>query len=82
MISASTGKKILEWCNNGTSLDEVRNLIKECKDIEVLRKLYNKYYSMKDLEADFKLQKETIKSKVKLLNPKNFSQNGHANHTK
>lgn len=82
MISASTGKKILEWCNNGTSLDEVRNLIKECKDIEALRKLYNKYYSMKDLEADFKLQKETIESKVKLLNPKNFSQNGHANHTK
>lgn len=80
MISASTGKKILEWCNNGTSLDEVRELITACKDIEALRELYNQYYSMKDLDEDFKLQKETIQSKKQLLNPQNFSSNGATSH--
>jgi hypothetical protein len=81
MINSATGKKILEWCNNGTSLDEVRKLIKACKDIETLRQLYNQYYSMKGLNGDFKLQKETIESKKQLLNPKNFRTNGATNHS-
>ncbi len=76
VINASTGKKILDWCNNGTSLDEVRALITACKDIEALRQLYSQYYSMKDLDEDFKLQKETILSKKQLLNPQNISSNG------
>lgn len=81
IINASTGKKISEWCNNGTSLDEVRELITACNDIEALRQLYNQYYSMKDLDEDFKLQKETILSKKQLLNPQNISSNGTTSHT-
>ncbi|PWI29772.1 AAA family ATPase [Flavobacteriaceae bacterium LYZ1037] len=76
IINGSTGRKILDWCNNGTSLDEVRELITACNDIEALRQLYNQYYSMKDLDEDFKLQKETIQSKKQLLNPQNISSNG------
>ena len=76
IINAATGRKISEWCNNGTSLDEVRALITACNEMEDLRQLYNKYYSMKDLDADFKLQKETIQSKNQLLNPQNISSNG------
>lgn len=79
-INSATGKKILDWCNNGTSLDEVRERIKKCTDIESLRQLYNKFYSMKDLDEDFRIQKDTIQAKTQLLNPKNFSQNGHTNH--
>lgn len=75
-INSATGKKILDWCNNGTSLEEVRNQIKKCNDIEQLRMLYKQYYSMKDLDEDFKLQKETIQSKKQLLNPQNISSNG------
>lgn len=75
-INSATGKKILDWCNNGTSLEEVRNQIRKCNDIEQLRLLYKQYYSMKDLEEDFKLQKETIQSKKQLLNPQNISSNG------
>lgn len=75
-INSATGKKILDWCNNGTSLKEVRNQIKKCNDIEQLRILYKQYYSMKDLDEDFKLQKETIQSKKQLLNPQNISSNG------
>ena len=55
--------------------------IKNCKDLEQLRLLYKQHYNIKDLEDDFRLQKETIQSKAQLLNPKNFSQNGHTSHT-
>lgn len=76
VINSATGKKILEWCNNGTSLDEVRAQIKKCTEIEALRELYKQYYTMKDLEEDFKLQKESIQVKKQLLNPQNISSNG------
>lgn len=81
MIGPNTGKKILEWCNNGTSLEDVRKQIKECKDIEQLRALYQRHYTMKDLDEDFQLQKETILSKKQLLNPEKISSNGTANHS-
>mgnify|MGYP003115261622 CR=1 FL=1 len=81
IISAATGRKILEWCNNGTSLEDVRKQIKECKDIEQLRALYQRHYTMKDLEEDFQLQKETILSKKQLLNPEKISSNGTTNHS-
>lgn len=76
MINPATGKKILDWCNNGTSLNQVRNQIKKCVDIEQLRSLYKKYYSMKDLEKDFHQQKETIQVKKQLLNHQNINSNG------
>lgn len=81
IISTATGRKILEWCNNGTSLEDVRKLILECKDIDKLRALYQRHYTMKDLEEDFRLQKETILSKKELLNPENISSNGTTTHT-
>lgn len=82
IISKATGKKVLEWCNSGTNLEEVRQEIISCKDIEQLRLLYKKYYSWKvELDSDFKLQKETIESKKQLLNPQNFSTNGTTNHS-
>ena len=80
-INSATGKKILDWCNNGLTIDNVKAQIKNCKDLEQLRLLYKQHYNIKDLEDDFRLQKETIQSKAQLLNPKNFSQNGHTSHS-
>lgn len=79
-INSATGKKILDWCNNGETVDDIRAKIKNCKGIEQLRLLYKHYYRIKDLEEDFRIQKETIQAKTHLLNPKNFSQNGNTNH--
>ena len=82
IINKSTGAKILDWCNSGTNLEDVRVEIKECSNIEKLRLLYKKYYSFKeDLDSDFKLQKETIESKTQLLNPQKFSTNGTTNYS-
>lgn len=81
IISAATGRKILEWCNNGTSLEDVRKQIQQCKHVEQLRALYQRHYTMKDLDEDFRIQKETILSKEQLLNPQNISSNGVTNHS-
>ena len=82
IINKAVGSKILDWCNSGTNLLDVRVEIKECNDIEKLRLLYKKYYSFKEeLDSDFKLQKETIESKTQLLNPQNFSTKGTTNHS-
>ncbi len=76
-INAATGKKILEWCNSGTNLEEARAKIKQCKDIELLRQLYIHYKPWRELlEYDFKKQKDALQSQELLTNPKNFSQNG------
>jgi hypothetical protein len=77
IINTFTGKKILEWCNSGTNLQEAREKIKNTKTVEELRNLYNQYSSwQKELEYDFKLQKETISVKETLLNPLKSNING------
>ncbi|MDQ7917202.1 AAA family ATPase [Mesonia sp. MT50] len=76
-INPATGKKILEWCNSGTNLEEARAKIKDCKDIELLRQLYIHYKPWRELlEYDFKNQKDNLQTNEILLNPKNFNQNG------
>lgn len=47
VINASTGKKLIEWCNQGVSLEEVKQEIKDTTTIEGLRHLYQKYISLK-----------------------------------
>src|SRR5690554_2623580 len=81
-INSSTGRKILDWCNSGSNLQEAREKIKSCNDLEELRQLYSHYNNWREeLEYDFKLQKDTILAKQTLLNPKNLSTNGTTNHT-
>lgn len=79
VINAATGKKIKEWCNSGTNLDDVRKEIISCSTIEQLRALYQKYPEWHHfLDEDFLKQKKAIQQK-QLSNTKNFSQNGIAN---
>lgn len=81
IISPATGRKILDWCNSGTTLQDAREKIKNCKTIDELKVLYEQYKNWREeLEYDFKLQKDTINSKELLLNPKNFSTNGTTTH--
>lgn len=79
IINSNTGKKILEWCNSGTNLQDAREKIKATKTVDELKVLYNQYSNWRELlEYDFKLQKDTINAKELLLNPQNFSSNGHS----
>lgn len=77
IINSNTGKKILDWCNSGTNIEEAREKIKNTHTVEELRTLYNQYTMWREsLEYDFKLQKETIETRALLLNPKTFNTNG------
>ena len=77
VINSATGKKILEWCNSGTNLQDARNKIKECNNLDDLKVLYNQYAEWRELlEYNFKQQKDAINTKEHLTNPKNFSTNG------
>lgn len=81
VINSHTGKKILDWCNSGTNLQDAREKIKATKTVEELKVLYNQYSNWREkLEYDFKIQKDTINAKELLLNPKTFSTNGHTHH--
>ncbi|MVO08552.1 AAA family ATPase [Flavobacterium sp. TP390] len=81
IINSATGRKILEWCNSGTNLQDAREKIKSTKNLNELKVLYNQYSNWRELlEYDFKIQKDTINSKEILLNPKSFSTNGGTNH--
>lgn len=43
VINASTGKKLMAWCNNGKDIEQAREEISQCKTIEGLRHIYAKY---------------------------------------
>jgi len=73
VITEDTGKQILEWCNCGIKLDDVRQQIKTSNTIEQLNSIYNYYpfwYSM--LSADFTQQKTKLLNQQKVnLTPVN-----------
>jgi hypothetical protein len=43
IITPEYGKRILQWCEAGTSLDEVIGQIRTAKTVEKLREIYNNY---------------------------------------
>ncbi len=65
VITKGTGKTLLEWCNNGVNLQEVKNEIKQCTTVDGLRHLYVKYPNLKALILDdIMIRKEQIENVV------------------
>lgn len=78
-ITEKTGQLIKQWCEQGVSIEEVRELISNCNSIETLTEVYKKYTSFySELIEEFSAQKKRIKNK-NLINLKS-SQNGTTNH--
>lgn len=48
VINSATGKKLMEWCNKGISLDNIKEEILQCQTIESLKTLYAKYPSVQN----------------------------------
>lgn len=46
MINSATGKKIIEWCNLGISMDTALLEINACENLEGLKHVYSKYPSL------------------------------------
>ncbi len=81
VINASTGKKLLQWCNAEPLADNtIQDRINECLSVSQLMELYKQNPSFqKSHNAHFAKKKEQLK---KLINPQNFSTNGTSTHTK
>ena len=84
VINASTGKKLIEWCNVGVSLDTVKKEINICNTIEGLKHLYNKYSSLQKEIHPLILKRKTeldavkaqIIDKEQIINQSNNQDNG------
>ena len=43
IINSSTGKKLIDWCNQGISLDTIKAEIANCESSDKLKLIYNQY---------------------------------------
>lgn len=69
VIDESTGKRILEWCNNGMNVEDVRHLIQAAASLEELTAVYHKFpewYPL--LTFDFTTKKEQLRT-ASVINP-------------
>lgn len=48
IINSATGKKLMEWCNTGISIDKIKEEIQQCQTLENLKILYAKYPSVQN----------------------------------
>jgi hypothetical protein len=84
IITESVGKMLVQWCNQGISIEEAKLEIAECNTIEGLRLLYQKYSGLRkelnDIILSRRLEIESIKSVVveqnEIIHPNKLSQNG------
>lgn len=63
VITQETGNKLLEWCNSGVKVDDVRKEILHATSLEQLTTIYNQYPQWYQLLApDFTRQKHQLKT--------------------
>nr|WP_315167513.1 AAA family ATPase [uncultured Flavobacterium sp.] len=43
IINSSTGKKLINWCNQGIAVDKIKEQINTCETLEALKQIYNQY---------------------------------------
>ncbi|WP_248724514.1 AAA family ATPase [Seonamhaeicola sp. ML3] len=81
LINAATGKKILEWCNQGNTrdIDKIISEIENCQTMEQLRHVYSKHPELRQ-----QLKETVLKRKQQLENIQGqlVSKNSIINQTK
>ena len=75
VITSAHGKKILEWCNSGISLSEIKSKISKAQTIEKLREILRTYPEHKQqIEPLAIARKEELNAKI--INQTKISGNG------
>lgn len=80
IINTSTGKKLIEWCNQGISIDTIKEEINACETADALKQVYRKYPNLskelypiviakKDALDNFSAQIINDKEIINNLNP-------------
>ncbi len=80
-ISAETGKRILNWCNSGVSLDNIKEAISKANDIEELRTILRNHPEHKDVLEPLAIARKDQLS-ISIINQPKISQNGKDNAVK
>lgn len=61
LITEEIGKRILDWCNTGVTLEDIKQLIQAAKSIEELNAIYRQHPDLyKSLETEFKDKKQSL----------------------
>lgn len=79
-INQYTGKKILEWCNQGESKEDVISKIEACTSLNALKEVYQAYPEYKEELKTYFISKKALLNKEELLTEENYVQNGITNH--
>ena len=76
IISSDVGKRILQWCNNGETLESVKMLINNAKTEDELYAIYHKYPEWyPQLTSEFMYRKHSIQEVKKEETIINYSSN-------
>ena len=68
VITKGVGKMLIQWCNQGLSVEEARIKIAECTTVEGLRHLYQKYSGLqKELNSTILNRKEEIETMKSMI---------------
>lgn len=60
IINTSTGKKLIQWCNQGISIEDVKNEISSTNSLEELKEIYAKYPTLKIQIHPFIMDRKAI----------------------
>lgn len=80
-ISADTGKRILNWCNSGVSLSNIKEAISKANDIEELRTILRNHPEHKEVLEPLAIARKEQLS-ISIINPSKITQNGNSNTAK
>lgn len=81
VITEKTGKEILDWCNDGVNIDDIRVSIQKAQTIDELIDIYKQYPELyNQLSVDFQSRKAQLQKPIDnnqiSLTP-NYSENGN-----
>lgn len=78
VITAHTGKKILDWCSSTITKEELKQKVVECNTLQELQKLYNDNINLaKQMEQDFITKRDLLQN---LITNAIKSTNGNGTH--
>jgi hypothetical protein len=84
IINGATGKKLIQWCNMGLSLDSIKKEIEQSQTVQDLKIIYNKYNSnQKEIhpmilkrKAELDSVNEQLIDSKDIINPNKIQNNG------
>lgn len=80
VINSSTGKRLLEWCNQGVSIQDIIQQINSTFSIDDLRQLYQKYGTINEqIKSLIMIRKSEIEKVTQIIDNKEIIKEIHKN---